>query len=77
MPAQQVFSLEEVNALVPELTRIVGRQLELRASIEHMLDELAETTGARGRFSVHQFKRMRRPDSSMRRRPENPSSSWW
>ena len=25
MPAQQVFSLEEVNALVPELTRIVGQ----------------------------------------------------
>jgi len=48
MPAQQVFSLEEVNALVPELTRIVGKQLELRASIEKMLDSLAEITGARG-----------------------------
>ncbi|HEY2370051.1 MAG TPA: hypothetical protein VGH87_26820, partial [Polyangiaceae bacterium] len=48
MPAQQVFSLEEVNALVPQLTRIVGKQLELRASIERMLDALAETTGARG-----------------------------
>jgi len=48
VPAQQVFSLEEVNALVPELTRIVGKQLELRASIEKMLDELAGTTGARG-----------------------------
>jgi hypothetical protein len=48
MPAQQVFSLEEVNALLPELTRIVGKQLELRASIEKMLDDLAEVTGARG-----------------------------
>jgi len=48
VPAQQVFSLEEVNALVPELTRIVGKQLELRASIEKMLDELAGITGARG-----------------------------
>ena len=48
MPAQQLFSLEEVNALVPELTRIVGKQLELRASIEKMLDDLAEITGARG-----------------------------
>jgi hypothetical protein len=48
MPAQQVFSLEEVNALVPELTRIVGSQLELRARIETMLDELAELAGTRG-----------------------------
>ena len=48
MPAQQVFTLEEVNALVPELTRIVGKQLERRSSIEKMLDELAGVTGARG-----------------------------
>ena len=48
MAAQQLFSLEEVNALVPELTRIVGKQLELRADIERMLDELAEKTGTRG-----------------------------
>ncbi len=48
MPSQQVFSLEEVNSLVPELTRIVGAQLDLRAKIETMLDELAETTGQRG-----------------------------
>jgi hypothetical protein len=48
MPAQQVFSLEEVNALVPELTRIVGQQLELRTSIETLLDALFELTGTRG-----------------------------
>jgi len=48
MLAQQVFSLEEVNSLVPELTRIVGAQLDLRAKIETMLDELAELTGQRG-----------------------------
>ncbi|HEY1959981.1 MAG TPA: DUF2203 domain-containing protein [Polyangiaceae bacterium] len=48
MPAQQVFSLEEVNALVPELTRIVGAQLESRDRIESMLDALGEATGARG-----------------------------
>jgi len=48
VPSQQVFSLEEVNALVPELSRIVGAQLEMRGRIESMLDELAEATGARG-----------------------------
>jgi len=48
MAAQQLFSLEEVNSLVPELTRIVAAQLDLRGKIEEMLDELAEVTGARG-----------------------------
>ncbi len=48
MPAQQVFSLEAVNSLVPELTRIVRQQLDLRARIETMLDALAEVTGERG-----------------------------
>ena len=48
MPAQQIFSLEEANALVPELTRVVGAQLELRARIQTMLAELAEATGPRG-----------------------------
>lgn len=48
VPAQQVFSLEEVNALVPELTRVVTAQLDLRGRIEALLDELAEVTGTRG-----------------------------
>ncbi len=48
MPAKQVFSLEEVNALVPELTRVVRGQLDSRARIETMLDELADATGVRG-----------------------------
>ena len=52
MPAEQVFSLEEVNALVPELTRVVGRQLDRRARIETLLDELADITGARGDVKV-------------------------
>jgi len=48
MSTPQVFSLEEVNALVPELTRIVREQLDRRQRIEAMLDALAEATGARG-----------------------------
>ncbi len=48
VPAEQIFSLEAVNALVPELTRVVGAQLELRARIESLLDTLADETGARG-----------------------------
>jgi len=42
--AQQIFSLEEVNALVPELTRIVAEQLDMRRRIESMLDGLVEAT---------------------------------
>lgn len=48
MPSQQVFSLEEVNALVPELTRVVGEQLDRRNRIEALLDALADLTGTRG-----------------------------
>ncbi len=45
---KQVFSLEEVNALVPELTRVVRAQLDRRNHIEIKLDALADITGARG-----------------------------
>jgi hypothetical protein len=39
------LSLEEVNALVPELSRVVGEQLGRRQQIESMLDELAQSSG--------------------------------
>ncbi len=39
-----VLTLEAVNALVPELTRLVGTQLERRESIERSLTELATLT---------------------------------
>jgi len=45
---QQVYSLEEVNSLVPELTRVVGEQLDMRSRIEVLLDTLAESTHKRG-----------------------------
>ena len=48
LPANQVFSLEEVNAMLPELSRVVGEQLDMRQTIESMLDDLAEVTGIRG-----------------------------
>ncbi len=41
------LSLEEVNALVPELTRIVREQLDRRERIETMLDDLAQASGAK------------------------------
>jgi len=41
------LSLEEVNSLVPELTRVVAEQLERRERIESMLDELASSSGQR------------------------------
>ena len=44
-PEPQVFTLEEANALVPQLRDLVGKQLARRADIEDRLRSLAETTG--------------------------------
>jgi hypothetical protein len=44
-PVPPVFTLEAVNALVPKLNTIVGRQLERRADIESRLKTLCELTG--------------------------------
>ncbi len=41
----RVFTLEEVNALVPQLQRVVGRQIERRASIEAVLARLGRQLG--------------------------------
>jgi len=43
--APQVFTLEAVNALVPRLSDLVGRQLDRRTAIEHQLRELSTATG--------------------------------
>jgi hypothetical protein len=42
---QKVYTLEEVNGLVPSLTRIVARQFERRASIQTQLRAIGEVTG--------------------------------
>jgi hypothetical protein len=44
-PSPQVFTLEEVNALIPRLNAVVGRQLARRADIETRLKALTEMTG--------------------------------
>ena len=41
----RVFTLEEVNALVPRLQTAVGRQIALRASIEALLARLGRQLG--------------------------------
>jgi hypothetical protein len=41
----EVFTLEAVNALVPRLNTVVGRQLARRADIENRLKALCELTG--------------------------------
>src|SRR5580658_5259629 len=47
MPAESpLFTLEEVNALLPRLKRLVAEQMERRSSIEDQLGELAKTLGA-------------------------------
>ena len=42
---ERVFSLEAVNALVPQLSQCVGRQLDRRATIEGLLERLREVAG--------------------------------
>jgi hypothetical protein len=41
----QVFTIESVNALIPRLNEMVGRQLERRGLIETKLRDLAGITG--------------------------------
>ena len=40
MSASRVFTLEAVNALVPKLSVVVGRQLQRRTGIEELLARL-------------------------------------
>lgn len=44
-PVPQVLTLEEVNALVPKLSELVGRQLGRRFEIEDRLKSLCELLG--------------------------------
>lgn len=45
MAERRVFTLEAVNALVPRLGGIVGRQLDRRVAIETLLVELGRALG--------------------------------
>ena len=45
MPNPQVFTLEAVNAMVPVLNSLVGRQLSRRSEIESRLKSLGELIG--------------------------------
>lgn len=44
-PNPQVFTLEAVNAMIPELNTLVGRQLSRRSEIESRLKSLGELIG--------------------------------
>jgi hypothetical protein len=43
--AQQVFTIEAANALVPRLSMMVGEQLLRRAEIEAMVKQLGDVSG--------------------------------
>jgi hypothetical protein len=45
MSASRVFTLEAVNALVPKLSVVVGRQLQRRTGIEELLARLGRELG--------------------------------
>ena len=45
MPNPQVFTLEAVNAIIPQLNTLVGRQLSRRPEIEKRLKSLGELIG--------------------------------
>lgn len=43
--AQRIFTISEVNALIPALSTLVGEQLREQSEIEHGLAELMRLTG--------------------------------
>ncbi|MEO8901424.1 MAG: DUF2203 domain-containing protein [Polyangiaceae bacterium] len=46
MSTQRVFTISEVNALIPALSSLVGDQLREQSEIEHGLAELTRLSGA-------------------------------
>jgi hypothetical protein len=44
-PVYRIFTIEEVDSLIPELNRLMGQQLSLKVEIERVLGELAEELG--------------------------------
>jgi hypothetical protein len=46
MQTQRVFTISEVNALIPDLTDLVGEQLREQSEIEHGLAELTRLSGS-------------------------------
>lgn len=46
MSTQRVFTISEVNALIPALSTLVGDQLREQSDIEHGLAELTRLSGA-------------------------------
>jgi hypothetical protein len=45
MSSQRVFTISEVNALIPTLSALVGQQLRQQSDIEHGLAELTRLSG--------------------------------
>lgn len=46
MNTQRVFTISEVNALIPDLSQLVGDQLREQSQIEHGLAELTRLSGS-------------------------------
>ncbi len=46
MSTQRVFTISEINALIPALSSLVGDQLREQSDIEHGLAELTRLSGA-------------------------------
>ena len=46
MNTQRVFTLSEINALIPDLSDLVGDQLREQSEIEHGLAELTRLSGS-------------------------------
>src|SRR5665811_1679776 len=46
MSTQRVFTISEINALIPALSNLVGDQLREQSDIEHGLAELTRLSGS-------------------------------
>lgn len=79
MNTQRVFTISEVNALIPALSTLVGDQLREQADIEHGLAELTRLSGA-GRPSLdvteHDSISMARLKHELKKRISRYEAGW-
>ncbi len=76
---QRVFTISEINALIPALSSLVQDQLREQSEIEHGLAELVRLTGEPPRSlsaSVHDSSEVARLKSELRNRISRYETGW-
>ncbi|HEY0468492.1 MAG TPA: DUF2203 domain-containing protein [Polyangiaceae bacterium] len=79
MHTQRVFTISEVNALIPDLSDLVGDQLREQSEIEHGLAELTRLSGsspASLEASAHDQKDVAKLKRELKQRIERYEAGW-